>query len=165
MKESSANKRSTSESSAKESSTSESSVTLDTLVSFCKRRGFVFPSAEIYGGLNGVYDIGHLGILLMDNLKKSWKQSVSSFSPDSVFFLDGALLGPQAVWDASGHTQNFNDPMVDVYGAGEPSLVVNGTTLYIYYSWISRDSVTAKPVHQTTHIVGGTHRISNDAAG
>jgi glycyl-tRNA synthetase len=82
------------------------------LVALCKRRGFVYQTAEIYGGLNGLYDFGPLGTLLKDNLKNAWKQSLLG-SPHSIVFLDGAQLGPHAVWEASGHVQHFNDPMVD----------------------------------------------------
>jgi glycyl-tRNA synthetase len=93
-------------------SNSISCATLDTLVALCKRRGFVYQTAEIYGGLNGLYDFGPLGTLLKDNLKNAWKQSLLS-SAHSIVFLDGAQLGPHAVWEASGHVQHFNDPMVD----------------------------------------------------
>lgn len=87
-------------------------VTLDTLVSLCKRRGFVYQSADIYGGLNGVYDFGPLGTLLKQNIKNTWSQTLTSSLRDIVF-LDGAILGPHAVWQASGHTDHFNDPMID----------------------------------------------------
>ncbi len=93
-------------------SNSISCATLDTLVALCKRRGFVYQTAEIYGGLNGLYDFGPLGTLLKDNLKNAWKQSLLT-SAHSIVFLDGAQLGPHAVWEASGHVQHFNDPMVD----------------------------------------------------
>jgi len=86
-------------------------VTLEKITSFCKRRGFVYPSAEIYGGLNGVYDFGHLGVLLKNNIRNLWIESVKKYGP--IVFLEGAILGPQAVWEASGHVQNFHDPMVD----------------------------------------------------
>lgn len=86
-------------------------VTLDKIASLCKRRGFVYPAAEIYGGLNGIYDIGHLGHLLIQNIKKAWIHSVQQAG--SVLFFDGALLGPEQVWKASGHVDSFHDPMVD----------------------------------------------------
>ena len=88
------------------------SVTLDKIISLCKRRGFVYPSAEIYGGINGVYDFGHLGTLMKQNIKSHWIKSVTNFSED-VLLMEGGLLGPEAVWIASGHVENFNDPMVD----------------------------------------------------
>jgi glycyl-tRNA synthetase len=105
--------------------------TLDDIVSLCKRRGFVFPSAEIYGGLNGVYDFGPLGTIIKNNLRNMWTKSINS--PDkTVFFLEGALLGPEAVWKASGHIDNFNDPMVDCtnckkrFRADDPDIDLNG---------------------------------------
>lgn len=87
-------------------------VTLDKLVSLCKRRGFVYPSADIYGGLNGVYDFGPLGSLLKDNIRAAWKKSLKKSGQEVVFF-DGAILGSEAVWKASGHVDNFHDPMID----------------------------------------------------
>lgn len=87
-------------------------VTLDKLVALCKRRGFVYPAAEIYGGLNGVYDFGPLGTLLNNNIRSSWMRSMNK-APGDVVFVDGSILGPHAVWEASGHVTNFNDPMVD----------------------------------------------------
>jgi glycyl-tRNA synthetase len=89
-----------------------SSVTLEKLVSLCKRRGFVYQSAEIYGGLNGVYDIGPLGTLLKQNIRSQWIQSLL-ITDLEILFIEGAILGPHAVWEASGHIQNFQDPMVD----------------------------------------------------
>jgi glycyl-tRNA synthetase len=87
-------------------------VTLDKIVALCKRRGFVYQSAEIYGGLNGVYDFGNLGTLLKQNIRAAWQHAVSNIEEDVLFF-EGSLLGPQSVWEASGHVQNFHDPMVD----------------------------------------------------
>ena len=91
---------------------SSSLATLDKLVALCKRRGFVYQSAEIYGGLNGVYDFGHLGTLLKQNIRKTWLDSLYEAN-DNIFLLEGALLGPEAVWKASGHIEHFHDPMVD----------------------------------------------------
>lgn len=91
---------------------SQTPTTLDKIVSLCKRRGFVFPSADIYGGINGLYDFGHLGCLLKDNIKQAWKRSIQT-PRGQIFFLDGSLIGPQAMWKASGHVENFHDPMVD----------------------------------------------------
>jgi glycyl-tRNA synthetase len=87
-------------------------VTLDTIISLCKRRGFVYQSAEIYGGLNGVYDFGNLGHLIKENIRAAWKKSINQIDGD-ILYLEGALLGPESVWQASGHVQNFHDPMVD----------------------------------------------------
>ena len=85
---------------------------LDKIVALAKRRGFVYQSAEIYGGLNGVYDFGHLGTLLKNNIKDAWTQSILT-TRSNILFFDGSLLGAHAMWEASGHTQNFSDPLVD----------------------------------------------------
>ncbi len=87
-------------------------VTLETIVALCKRCGFIYPSADIYGGLNGVYDFGPLGSLMKENIRNYWKQSLTKTGKNIVFF-EGSLLGPSAVWEASGHIENFSDPMVD----------------------------------------------------
>ncbi len=87
-------------------------VTLEKIVALAKRRGFAYQSAEIYGGLNGVYDFGHLGYLMRQNIKETWKRSIMNTYED-ILFLDGALLGAQQVWQASGHVEHFSDPMVD----------------------------------------------------
>lgn len=89
-----------------------SSVTLEKIVALCKRRGFVFPSAEIYSGINGVYDFGPLGTQLKKAIKQAWLDHMHSF-PEAVVEMDGALLGPAATWHASGHLSNFSDPMID----------------------------------------------------
>src|SRR5215510_8131119 len=91
---------------------SSSVATLDKIVALCKRRGFVYQSAEIYGGLNGVYDFGHLGTVLKNTIKASWLKHMTNFEED-VLQMDGALLGAPEVWKASGHVDNFSDPMVD----------------------------------------------------
>ncbi len=87
-------------------------VTLDTLVALCKRRGFIFQTAEIYGGLNGFYDFGHLGTLLKENIRQNWRNSLFN-KKGEITFMEGSLIGPEAMWIASGHVQNFHDPMVD----------------------------------------------------
>lgn len=87
-------------------------VTLDTIISLCKRKGFVFPSAEIYGGINGVYDFGHLGVLIKDNIRYAWLASLEN-PVGKILRIEGALLGPTAMWKASGHIDGFHDPLVD----------------------------------------------------
>lgn len=89
-----------------------SAVTLDTIVSLCKRRGFVFPSAEIYGGVNGIYDFGHLGVLLQENIRNVWLTFLQN-PHGPILRIEGALIGPEAVWKASGHIDGFHDPLVD----------------------------------------------------
>lgn len=87
--------------------------TLEKIISLCKRRGFVFQSSDIYGGLNGVYDFGPLGAAMKENLRALWKLSVSTFPAGETVFMEGSVLGGEPVWKASGHIQNFHDPMID----------------------------------------------------
>ncbi len=84
---------------------------LDKLVSLCKRRGFVFPSAEIYGGLAGTYDYGHYGTLLAHNIKDLWWKHFVEEREDNLA-ITTPTLAPEAVWQASGHLAGFSDPMV-----------------------------------------------------
>ena len=84
----------------------------DKVVNLCKRRGFVFPSAEIYGGFRSTYDYGPVGVLLLRNVKDAWWRSMVQLRHD-VVGLDAAILSPPAVWEASGHLKNFTDPLVD----------------------------------------------------
>jgi len=90
----------------------ESAATLEKLIALCKRRAFVYQAAEIYGGLNGVYDFGPYGALLKQNIRTAWLQRMQQ-GPRDIVILDGAILAPEAVWKASGHVDNFHDPMVD----------------------------------------------------
>ncbi|MCC6225535.1 MAG: glycine--tRNA ligase [Microthrixaceae bacterium] len=84
----------------------------DKIVNLSKRRGFVFPSAEIYGGFRSTYDYGPLGVLLLRNVKNAWWRSMVQLRHD-VVGLDASILGPPQVWEASGHLANFTDPLVD----------------------------------------------------
>jgi glycyl-tRNA synthetase len=85
---------------------------LDQIVNLCKRRGFVYPSAEIYGGFRSTYDYGPLGSLMLRNVKDAWVRSMVQ-QRDDVVLIDAAVLGPPQVWEASGHLSNFSDPLVD----------------------------------------------------
>jgi glycyl-tRNA synthetase len=85
---------------------------LDQIVNLCKRRGFVYPSAEIYGGFRSTYDYGPLGSLLLRNVKDAWIRAMVQ-ARDDVVLIDAAVLGPPQVWEASGHLANFTDPLVD----------------------------------------------------
>lgn len=87
-------------------------VSLDTIASLCKRRGFVYPSSEIYGGLSGFYDYGPLGVELIRNLKALWWKEMVQDRKD-IYGLDGAILMHPKAWEASGHVAGFNDPLVD----------------------------------------------------
>ena len=82
------------------------------VVNLCKVRGIVFPSAELYGGFRSTYDYGPLGVLLLRNVKQAWWRAMVQLR-DDVVGLDAVILSPPAIWEASGHLQNFTDPMVD----------------------------------------------------
>ena len=84
----------------------------DRVVSLCKRRGFVFPSAEIYGGFRSTYDYGPLGALMLRNVKDAWLRSMVQ-ERDDVLLIDASILSPPQVFEASGHLANFTDPLVD----------------------------------------------------
>jgi glycyl-tRNA synthetase len=84
----------------------------DKIVNLSKRRGFVFPSAEIYGGFRSTYDYGPLGVLMLRNVKSEWWRSMVQMR-DDIVGLDASILSPPAVWEASGHLANFTDPLVD----------------------------------------------------
>jgi glycyl-tRNA synthetase len=90
----------------------ETGVTMEEIVALCKRRGFVFPSSEIYGGLGSTYDYGHYGVLLKQNVKGEWWRSMLQ-ERDDIVALDSAILQHPRVWEASGHLAGFTDPMVD----------------------------------------------------
>lgn len=87
-------------------------MSLDKIVSLCKRRGFVYPSAEIYSGINGVYDFGPMGSLLKRNIRNKWLKNMTR-SPYNILQIEGSILGSEQVWKASGHLDNFSDPMID----------------------------------------------------
>ncbi len=89
-----------------------SDVKLEDIVSLAKRRGFVYPGSEIYGGMAGMYDYGPLGVELMNNLKAAWwKEHV--YERDDFYGLDSAIFKDPRVWDASGHTTGFSDPLAE----------------------------------------------------
>ena len=85
---------------------------LDKVTNLAKRRGFFFPSAEIYGGFRSAYDYGPLGVNMLRNVKQAWWTAMVQMR-DDVVGLDAAILGPPAVWAASGHLETFTDPLVD----------------------------------------------------
>ena len=84
----------------------------DTIVNLSKRRGFVFPSSEIYGGLRSAYDYGPLGVNLLRNVKDQWWKSIVQMRPD-VVGIDSAIIQAREVWRASGHEEVFTDPLVE----------------------------------------------------
>ena len=85
---------------------------LDEVVSLAKRRGFVFPAGEIYGGTRSAWDYGPLGVALKDNIKREWWRSMVVTRPD-VVGVDTSIILPPEVWVASGHVSVFNDPLIE----------------------------------------------------
>jgi len=85
---------------------------MEKIVSLCKRRGFIFPGSEIYGGLAGTYDWGHFGLALKNNIKSSWWKKFVDSRRD-IYGIDSAILMRQEVWQKAGHVENFADPMVE----------------------------------------------------
>ena len=90
-------------------------VTMEEIVALCKRRGFVFQSSEIYGGLGSTYDYGHYGVLLKQNVKNEWWRAMLQ-DRDDIVAIDSAILQHPRVWEASGHLEGFTDPLVQCLG-------------------------------------------------
>src|SRR6185369_3159295 len=85
---------------------------MEKIVSLCKRRGFIFPGSEIYGGLAGTFDYGPLGVALKKNIQESfWKHFVTTRS--DMYGIDAAILMNPRAWEASGHVSGFSDPLVE----------------------------------------------------
>ena len=89
-----------------------SDVTMEKIISLCKRRGFIYPGSEIYGGLSGTWDYGPLGVELKNNIKALW-WSTFIRERDDMFGVDAAILMHPKVWEASGHVAGFSDPLVE----------------------------------------------------
>ncbi len=87
-------------------------VTMEKIVSLARRRGFVFPSSEIYGGLGSSYDYGHYGVLMKENVKARWLEAMVR-ERDDIVALDSSVVLHPRVWEASGHVTGFTDPLVD----------------------------------------------------
>ena len=85
---------------------------MEKLVSLCKRRGFVFQSSEIYGGLGSCWDYGPLGVELKNNIKRFWWEAMTH-RRDDIEGLDASILMSPKVWETSGHVDGFTDPLVD----------------------------------------------------
>ena len=92
-------------------------VTMDKLVALCKRRGFIFPASEIYGGIANTYDYGHYGVLLKQNVVSQWWKAMIQ-ERDDVVALDSAIIQHPRTWEASGHLAGFTDPLVDCRTCG-----------------------------------------------
>src|SRR5678815_5606555 len=85
---------------------------IDSIVSLAKRRGFVFPSGEIYGGTKSAWDYGPLGVELKENIKRQWWRSMV-IARDDVVGLDSSVILPRKTWEASGHVSTFTDPLTE----------------------------------------------------
>lgn len=85
---------------------------LEKIVSFCKRKGFIFPSSEIYGGFAAVYDLGPYGVELANNLRKQWWQAMV-YAREDIVGLDSAIFMSPKIWEASGHVSGFSDPLTE----------------------------------------------------
>ena len=85
---------------------------LDKIISLCKRRGFVFPSGEIYGGTRSAWDYGPLGVELKENIKRQWWRFMVT-TRDDVVGIDSSIILPTKTWEASGHLATFTDPLVE----------------------------------------------------
>jgi glycyl-tRNA synthetase len=103
---------------AEQTAPSEDVVTMEKVVALCKRRGFIFPSSEIYGGVGSTYDFGHYGVLLKGNVKSEWWRAMLQ-ERDDIVALDSAILQHPRVWEASGHLAGFTDPLVDCKTCGQ----------------------------------------------
>jgi glycyl-tRNA synthetase len=88
---------------------------LETIVALCKRRGFIFPASEIYGGFANTYDYGHYGVLLKNNIRAEWWRAMLQVR-DDIVALDSAIIQHPRVWEASGHLAGFSDPLVQCLG-------------------------------------------------
>src|SRR4030043_1563717 len=85
---------------------------MDKVVALCKRRGFIYPSSEIYGGIGGFWDFGPMGVELARNIKEAWWKAVVH-DRDDVVGLDASIIMNPKVWEASGHVASFTDPLVE----------------------------------------------------
>jgi glycyl-tRNA synthetase len=98
-----------------EQGTRATEVSMEEIVALCKRRGFVFPSSEIYGGVGSTYDYGHYGVLLKNNVKAEWWRAMLQ-KRDDIVAIDSAIIQHPRVWEASGHLEGFTDPLVQCLG-------------------------------------------------
>ena len=144
---------------------------MDDIVALCRRRGFIFQSSEIYGGINGFWDYGPLGVELKRNLKNAWWQdTVQSppLGPDgeplSIVGLDSTIIMNPKVWEASGHLAGFNDPMVDCkesnkrYRADHLFVVENKSDsgVNLMFAFVGGDDASTEKAHKRLAKAGKT---------
>jgi len=141
-------------------------VDMEKLVSLAKRRGFVFPSSEIYGGLGSTWDYGPLGVLMKNNIKAAWWRAMVQ-ERDDVVGLDAAILMHPRVWEASGHVAGFADPLVDCKACKQrfrpdhvlvQELVFGGAS-----AWVSGiDAESLRKAHQRRMTKTGTFSLGQE---
>src|SRR3990172_6565195 len=85
---------------------------MEKIVALAKRRGFIYPGSEIYGGLANTYDFGPLGVELKNNIKKLWWMRFVQERPE-IYGIDGSIIANPKIWEASGHVESFVDPLVE----------------------------------------------------
>src|SRR4028119_1540225 len=134
-------------------------VTMDKLVAFCKRRGFVYQSSEIYGGIRSSYDYGPLGVEMKRNVREEWWRHLVHMR-DDVVGIDSAIIMHPKVWDASGHTATFNDMLVESRTSGRryraDHLIEDAT---------GRDDVEGLSPEELTEIIQTDERIKDPMDG
>jgi glycyl-tRNA synthetase len=137
---------------------SKNSVSMEKIVSFCKRRGFIFQSSEIYGGIRSSYDYGPLGVEMKRNVKEEWWRNVVHMR-DDVVGLDAAIIMHPRVWEASGHVGTFNDMLVESRTSGKryrADHLIEGATD------IDAEGLSAE---EMTKIIAEDERIKDPADG
>jgi glycyl-tRNA synthetase len=125
---------------------------MDKLVSLCKRRGFIFPSSEIYGGINGFWDYGPLGVELKRNIKDAWWHDITH-ARDDVVGLDSSIIMHPRVWEASGHVGGFSDPLVDCRATKER---YRADQLYVFVYLFPKVNHKGEPTEAWLAGVGGS---------
>jgi glycyl-tRNA synthetase len=134
-------------------------VTMDKIVAFCKRRGFVYQNSEIYGGIRSSYDYGPLGIEMKRNIREEWWRHIVHMR-DDVVGIDSAIIMHPKVWDASGHTATFNDMLVESRTSGRryraDHLIEEAT---------GRDEVEGLSPEELTEIIQTDERIKDPVDG
>jgi glycyl-tRNA synthetase len=132
---------------------------MDKLVSLCKRRGFIFPSSEIYGGINGFWDYGPLGVELKRNIKDAWWRDNVTLREDMVG-LDCSIIMNPRVWEASGHVGGFSDPMVDCKATKER---YRADQLWVFVCLFPRVNDKGEPAEAWLAAIGGTAEEAADS--
>src|SRR4051812_31904252 len=145
---------------------------MDKLVSLCKRRGIIFPSSEIYGGLNGFWDYGPLGVELKRNIKEAWwndhvrghddlEPLPGAPSAYSMVGLDCSIIMNPKVWEASGHLGGFTDPMVDCKATQER---YRADQLYVFV-WEHPSNAPEQPGESPQAWLAGVGSAAEEALG